>query len=659
MKCIRIMQLVLAFACFAATSAAAASKIDDMQNHGDIEGLGREYAQLSAEKPRTTEVFCALARVTSSILVVSERQSGERPDGEKAAFEVIEYCKAALSGDLPASEAADVSFVAASMYDRLIRDASSWMRYNADKEKYLRMCLSLNPRHVGARLLGASSLIRMPESAGGNPAKGREVLAELYRENPENLPVMIEVAYDFRYRNDLDAASDMYRKILKAYPEYTPAEKTLDDITIIQKGLPIARIAINGAPKTPKDRLLTKTASFIGKKYSLETKDEIATRLREIASVGGCEIKAAPTAGETEVNLEITVNEKNTIVLGLLGFAGLSRDYDGAVSPLGIPALLYVDSNFFGTANQMTVVFAGPYISIDYFNPGIFDEKGPDVKFAWKSMFLESDFTAYEDGKVRHENGVKSPTHIASVGVGKELPIGLSAFINGAVKYENWKQSRSNDAAGFSAPSNRLTYSANIELSFSTIGSGMGSKLDLRDGFAVKLRPEALYQPKHDDWGSSGNIHSHDAMSEFRFEAQAEYAKKIFDDQGFDVSANWRTGRNMYETEKWSTGKGSFMSDSPCLDGFHSEEFRYASGLIGNAAYQINFIPSRLGLYAKYDVFLNQDDEKAYHGTAAGIAAKLPLDIQFSGQLGIGLNAKRERGPGYELDVQLMKIWLF
>ena len=135
-------------------------------------------------------------------------------------------------------------------------------------------------------------------------------------------------------------------------------------------------------------------------------------------------------------------------------------------------------------------------------------------------------------------------------------------------------------------------------------------------------------------------------MSEFRFEAQAEYAKKLFDNQGLDLSANWRTGRNMYETEKWSTGKGSFMSDSPCLDGFYSGEFRYASGLVGNAAYQINFIPSRLGLYAKYDVFLNQDDEKAYHGTAAGIAAKLPLDIQFSSQVGIGPQRKARKRAG-------------
>ena len=167
-----------------------------------------------------------------------------------------------------------------------------------------------------------------------------------------------------------------------------------------------------------------------------------------------------------------------------------SRDFRAITTarfPLSAsPPFLYVDSNFLGTANQMTVVFAGPYISIDYFNPGIFDEKGPDVKFGWKSMFLESDFTAYEDGKVRHENGIKSPSHIASAGIGKELPIGLSAFINGTVKYENWKQASSNDEVGFNAPSNRLTYSANIELSFSTIGSGMGSKLDLRDGLRSK-----------------------------------------------------------------------------------------------------------------------------------------------------------------------------
>lgn len=656
---ISILTIAWALAAFAALPALAASTIDDMKDHGDLKGLESEYARLAAEKPRTQEVLCSLARVTSSLLIARERQTGEQPGDEKIAIESIGYCKEALAGNLPKPDAADIHFVAASMYDRLIRDASSWMRYNADKEKHLGQCAALNPDHVGARLLKASAMMHLPESAGGNPAKGRELLAELYRENPANFSVMLEVAMDFQYRNDLDGAADMYRKILKAYPEYTPAEKTLDDIAIIGKELPIAHIAISGAPKTPKERLLKKIASFTGKKYTLATKNEIAARLAEIASIKGCEIKASASADGSEVSLAISVVENNTIILGFLGFAGMSIDYDGTPSPSGAPVLLYVDSNFLGTANLMTIVFAGPYISLDYTDPGIVGDKGPDVKVSWKSMFLDNDFTTYDDGEVLHENGIKSPSHIAGVGVGKELPIGISAFANGAVKYENWKQTGNNHAEGFEAPTNKLTYSANIDLSFSTIGGGTGSRLDLRDGLAFKLCPEAIYQPKHDDWGSGSDIHSHDGKPEFRFEAQFEYAKKTADNQAFDFSANWRTGRNMYETEKWSTGKGSFMANGPCLDGFHSDEFRYESGLLGNVAYQINFIPSKLGAYAKYDAFLNLDDNRAYHGTAVGVAAKLPLDIQCSGQLGIGLNAKRENGRGYELDVQLMKMWLF
>jgi len=115
----------------------------------------------------------------------------------------------------------------------------------------------------------------------------------------------------------------------------------------------------------------------------------------------------------------------------------------------------------------------------------------------------------------------------------------------------------------------------------------------------------------------------------------------------------------MYPLEQWTAGKGSMQSTGPCLDGFYAGEFIFSHGFLANAAYQVVIVPSKLATWAKYDVLLDFDNAKSYHGTAVGIAAALPWGIEMTAQTGVGLNADRKSGPGLEFDVTLSRLWFF
>ena len=418
-------------------------KIESMKNRGDIQGLQAEYDRLSSLKNRDALTECALGETTAFLLVCREERDGQKPENNTYALESVGYLRAGLALDrLEDADIADAAYTLSLMYNRLIRDAASWMKYNAEKEKYIRVCLEKNPAHVGAQLVSALSLMNLPKSAGGDPDKGRSELDALRTEHPDHLGILTETGALLLQENKYDAAEKVYSRIFALYPDYPPARKILEELSVMKMALPIQDIRITGMLKTSKARILRKVASAIGTKYSMQTKMDIESRIMEIKSITGCQIEAVPNVADT-VSLNISISENNMYMLGALGSLSLSRDYEGDLNPGGFPAMIYMDQNIFGTADSLNIIFAGVYVNLDYFKAGVIDDKYPDIKFHWDSMFLDSPSVPIEDGKPLKDLAVKSPKHQVSISIGKDFPVGLSAFVGARLKAENWTILRS------------------------------------------------------------------------------------------------------------------------------------------------------------------------------------------------------------------------
>jgi len=651
-------------ASFAALIAASSlfggdfsAKIDNRKDHCDLTALQGEYDTLIKADTNDPTIAYQTGKTESALVYVIELQNGENAANKAKILEAVEYCKKAIaSGKLSKEDAADACFTIAQLYNRLIRDAASWMQYNADKDKFLKMCAQYNSDHLGAKILSAVSLLNFPANAGGDPVKGKALLDALYAEHPENLTILVALSNDRQNHKDLEKAEEFLKKIVLLYPEYTSAQKTIDEFTLIKKEPVIHAISIEGKPKTSKERILGKISRFVGQKYSFEIKNQIYSRMCEISSIGGGNIETS-TNDDGTVDLKITVNENNMKMIAGIGTGSLSLDYEKNPSFSGFPAIMYMDQNFLGTANPLTVIFAGPYINLDYSDPGLIDDKYIDMKLHWESMFIENSTTVVEDGKKRDDLAIQSTQHSGSISFGKNFPIGVSAFAGIKADFRNWKMTKSNDSPDFTTPAS-ITYIPNISLSFSTVGGSAGSKMDLLSGFALQLSGESLYQPNYTAWGKKDALYEHNSAGEFRFGAVGEYDLKFLDKHNLRLKADYRTGINMYELGKWSTGKGNIMGSDACLDGYYSGEFSFKTGAIGNITYQVNLIPSKFSTYARYSAFLDLDDNKLAQGSAFGAVTKLPFDIELAGQVGIGFNAHREKGPGFEFDLMLMKMWM-
>lgn len=632
-------------------------KIDILKDHCDLTALQSEYDALLMSDANDPSIAYKTGKTESALVYVIELQNGETAANKTKILEAAEYCKKAIaSGKLSGEDAADACYTIAQLYDRLIRDAATWMQYNVDKDKFLKLCAQYNPDHLGAKILSALALLNFPENAGGNPAKGKEQLDKLYAEHPENLTILIALSNDRQNHKDLEKAEDYLKKIVLLYPEYTNAQKTIDEFALIKKAPVIHAIQIEGNPRTSKDRIFNKVSRFVGQRYSFEIKYQIFSRMCEISSIGGGIIETS-TNDDGTVDLKITVSENNMKMIAGIGTGSLSLDYEKTPSFSGYPAIMYMDQNIFGTANALTVIFAGPYINLDYSDPGLISDKYIDMKIHWESMFLENTTALIEKGKVRNDLAIQGAQHMGSISFGKTFPIGLSAFAGIKADFRNWKPTKSNDSTDFITPAS-ITYTPNANLSFSTVGGSNGSKMDLLSGFALQFTGESVYQPDYKSWGKKDQPYEHNNASEFRFSAVGEYDLKFLDRNNLRFKADYRTGMNMYELGKWSTGKGSLMGSEACLDGYYSGEFRYKTGAIGNVTYQINLVPSKFSAYARYSAFLNLDDNTIAQGTAFGAVTKLPFDIELAGQVGIGVNARREKGPGLQFDLMLMKMWM-
>lgn len=635
------------------------SRIDTLKNGFDAQGLQFEYDLIKNSTPRSALADYRSGKAASFLVEVRDALNGETSDTEKIALAAIAWCEKGLSAEsLSLEETTDTYYILAQMYDRLIRDAVSWITYNAHQEKYLQLCLILNPEHKEAKLLYANKLLNLPESAGGNPVKGRALLLSLQEAHPDDIPIKLALVQDLLDRKDLPQAKAMLSEVIGLNPDHIIAFRLGEEIAVMEEEPTIRTLTLFDQLKTSESRVLHKLSPFLGRPYTFETKNALTERLEQIRSIVGSVITARE-GGIGEVDLIIKINENNMIMLGAMGVFELSRDYDGQILPRGFPVLLYTDQNFLGTAARTMLIFAGPYINFDYDFPGLIDDRYLDIRFNWESLFLETDAAPVQDGRVQTDMLVKSPLHSVSLGVGQKFPAGLSIFMDTKISCESWAPEPGETAPDLTVPSYHLKYQPSLELSFSTMREGTGSQLEAPRGFYFQMVPSLLFIPHYSAWGKPGELITHNARPQWKFIASSGYARPLFPGHSLIVAAEYMTGGNMYSLNRWKTGKSSPTSSGVSLDGYYQGEFTFDQGVLGNITYHFEALPSKVSVFGRYAVFYNHDTREVYHGSAFGIVGKLPFDMELTSRLGIGFNAGRESGMGYEVDFVLSRVWFF
>ena len=539
----------------------------------------------------------------------------------------------------------------AALYDGLIFDAPSWMKYNSAKEKYYNLCVGIDPNYKDARILKVKTLLFYSPNAGGDEISGLSTLEALKKEYPEDSDVLTIYADYYLGKEDNEKAKEYYSRVLEQTPNHFQALKNYKELVLIEKNLPIGSISLKNELKTKLGDKLNSVKKMEGRVYDHECKKQIQEIFYSLPSITGVQVETIERENRT-VDLSIEISENNMKVYGVLAGIGLSSTYDNTPAIAGFPAFLYMDQNLFGTGNNLTLIFAGIYLGIDLTIP---ERSGFPfaLSFHTDALFIPMEVSFIEDGK---DTGwdLKTPIYNASLKLVKETPIGLSLSTLHGLSLNYYEGGTS----GFTRPENNITYTGNVELEFSTIESGFPSAFTPPTGFSISVTPTLVFKPDYKSWGPDTNLYTHNDLPGWKYETSIKYyntpAKRTY----LGGTLAHYGGVNLYESEKWSIGQTDMMASSPRLSGYLSGEYLSSNAIVANFDGHFQMVPDKILISAKHDIYYDIDKNKLRQGSALGLALNLPYEIELNIEAGVGWNAERKNGPGWSAQIALSRYFL-
>lgn len=545
------------------------------------------------------------------------------------------------------SELADMNYILAESSINLIVDASTYMEYSSVYEKAIIKCLTIDPENPYYKLNSAKGMMRMPTSMGSEE-DGEALLFTLEKEYPSNPNVLMAVS-NFRLDNgEVLEAEEGYKKVLSLNSRHKEAQDKLSEIDLSKKELEIRDITIVNEIKTSKKRVLRKVSDFKGQNFGINTKSEINSEVSEISSIGSTEVKGVQI-DEKYIDLELTVDEDNTRALMFILSSGFGFDYDNDVVPGGAAAVGYMDANFLGTGNSIMFLTAGIFNKFDLTCPGLIDDGVIDMKITLESLIYQpTKGDIYRNGEIYYSQ--KDTFHAAQIGFGRETEIGASAFVH---YRSDWTIME--DIKDHSSPNMIHTNTVMAEIGIDTAGMAL-SALENVNGIKVYFNPAWIYKDNYEPWGKNGMLFEHDGKPAYKFETQLGYYTDTVKNQNLMVDVKWLSTINPYESTKFFIGHPQSVMDSYSLSGYLPGEIAIEDGLTGNLKYTFNIIPQKFNLYGKYDVLYDLNEEEFHNGTAIGAVAKLPFDIEFASEIGVGFNAERKDGAAFNITFSFTKL---
>ncbi len=579
---------------------------------------------------------------------VLEQTNAPQDKLEQRALQAIEYIEKELTqGEISAEN----YFRLAHLYNAMISDASSWMKYNSTKDEYLKLSLRLDPTYKKALIFHARILIMFPPNAGGNIAEGFTLLDELRNKYPRDPEILILYAEYFLGNKNYELAKELYREILNIVPGHFKAGKKITELIQIEKNLTIGKITILNKTKTNTDSKLISIKEWEGEIYNWDSISEIREIAHSLPSITGVEIETRELENKI-VDLNLTLSENNTKVIGLLGGLSLTNRADESLSVGGFPALLYLDQNFLGSGNTFMMTFGGVFLGLDL----TFNHRPQfpfNLNFHIDGLFVPMDYNFNADA-VETDWDVKTPFFNSSVTLEKATEIGLLMSTTHNLKMNYFSGGKS----GFTGPENNLTYTGNVHLEFSTIENNMPSFFSPPTGFSIFCSPSLIFKPSYEPWGSDGNLYYHDNRPGGLLTTGIEYYRTISNFLNIGGSLTHLGSLNIYESEKWEIGQTNMLSFGPRLSGYYPGEYRSESALIINLNGCVQVIPNTFSLFAKHDLMYEVDRDFFRQGTAIGFAFNFPHQIEFSLETGFAWNAERENGIGWSVQLGLSKYFM-
>ena len=580
---------------------------------------------------------------------VLQQKEAPRKEIESSAQKAIAKLEDRISSG---AESARSFYRLAILYNGLIFDAPTWMKYKSSEGKYLNLCLAIDPDYKDAKIHMVRRLLFLAPVLGGDETTGLSKLIDLNKEYPEDSDVLLIYAEYYSVKEEDDKSKEYYSRVLEQTSNHFRALKNYNELVLIEKNLPIGNIILKNQLRTRLGKRIDSVKKWEGKIYDQESKKEIQEIFNSLPSITGIQIQTMEMENRT-VNLSLNVSENNLRVLGVLGGIGACSTYDNKPSVSGFPLLLYMDQNLFGTGNNLTVMFAGIFLGIDLINP----ERSIlpfSSSFHADALYLPMEVKFIEDGKDTGWN-LKTPAYNVSLELIKETPIGLvlSSFHN--LKINNYEGGTS----GFTIPENNITYTGNLGLKFSTIDSGFPSAFSPPVGFSFSVVPTIVFKPDYKAWGPNNDLFTHNDLPGGMFETSIKYYYSPIKRTHFGGSLTHYGSVNLYESEKWAIGQTDIISSGPRLSGYLSGEYRSKNAIVANLDGHFQILPDKILFLAKHDMYYDIDENVFRQGSALGVALKLPYEIELNIEAGAGWNAKRESGTGWSVQIALSRYFMY
>lgn len=547
----------------------------------------------------------------------------------------------------------DLTFYLAESYLYSIKGPASWMKYNNKYQDTIVKCLASDPDNIIYQLNSARGMMWLPSSRGSRK-DGVEIILDLEKNNPDH-PEVIYAVSNYRYGEGLiEEAKEGYLKLLKINPDYKEANEILDIIAIDESNLSIRNISFIGSTKTSIKRLSKKISEYKGISLNRDSRAEISSKLSEISSIKGININAE-RVDDFYVDLEIEISEVDTKILMFQQVSGLGLDYDSDIFPSGLmpPVTIYIDNNLFGTGSNLMLISVFVYNQLSLTVPGLIDDKYLDFKLDATSMLLPTENSSIIDGKIIDSTKKIGSNHSIKAGLGRTFPFNLSAFLFYQAIFDLHEQLNNNIK-----PNHTVTHSISSEVIFNTAGAA-NTPFDLLEGYSLIFIPSVNYIQNYKPWGNPDSLITHNNKPSITLNTTLGYYKNLTPKSNLSLTGTWMINHNPYDTDVFALGHRGDAITAQSVTGYLPGEIVFNNGILLNTKYTFTPLANKINLYGKYDLVLDIENRDFYNGIALGGAVKLPWDLDLKTELGLGLNAKRDSGPGYFISLELTKLMIF
>lgn len=582
-------------------------------------------------------------------LAVEQGISGE--DREDAALHAIETLGLEAQQATNPAEAAELLGHIAIIYQDLIVDGRSWLRFDSKRTEAINSAEEANPDNRMGRIARARGYLLLPPEAGGDAELGLELMTALHGEFPDSLLIDLSLADFFKSMGDGTSALEYYQAVLQLDDSNTYASEAIADIELAEDGRRIERIEFSGEYTSNQRALDRAVAGFLGSQYTLETKTQVGQALSALPSVARADVSATIDSSNA-LTLSISLQEESMKVWGVFIDGGVSTTYDNSLTGNGTPLAMYINNNVQGSGNQLTIMFAGvyAYLGLDIpQRPGL----ALDLGLYADVMAISEEYLSYVDGE-EQDWVYKSPSVNAGLSLAKALALGMELSLDNTITLEDFSAEGDN----FSAPENAITISNSLALGYSPASNQLPSVFYPSNGLTLEAVGTLVYQLDYESWGPASAPYNHNDKPALMTSYRLGYSAPIGDVVSLGAVFSYLRGYNSYHRSKWLIGQGSAIEGGPSISGYYSDEFQTDNAALLNATANFMIIPDRLALIANHDLLYHGEQERLYQGSALGVSLVLPRGMELNGQFAMGWNADRQAGHSWALNFTMVKFFV-